>query len=213
MPPSRHAETPAWTPGQRRESFGTERHKYTAPFDLRGLLDPELSDLEARLRWLYRQPDLEYPGETHALLRLWLGDVAAEWKRRERYSLTAPAPSYGIPDDVKERLRSDCDLVKLINDDVPLRRVGTSWRGCCPLCQADNPSTLSVTNATNPPLWHCHRCHEGGDVYRWLMLYQGAGFPGAVRWLAALAGEPIPARVERKRRDVGRVRWPGRGAA
>ena len=103
--------------------------------------------------------------------------------------------------------------MKLIGDDVPLRRMGKDWRGCCPLCQADNPSTLSVTTTTDPPLWHCHRCHEGGDVYRWLMLYQGVDFPAAVRWLAAWSGQPIVERTERKRRDDGRVRWPGRGAA
>ncbi len=91
--------------------------------------------------------------------------------------------------------------------------MGKDWRGCCPLCQADNPSTLSVTTTTDPPLWHCHRCHEGGDVYRWLMLYQGVDFPAAVRWLAAWSGQPIVERTERKRRDDGRVRWPGRGAA
>jgi hypothetical protein len=183
------------------------------PLDLRSLFDPELSDLEARLRWLYRQPDLAYPDETRALLQLWLGDIEAEWKRRERYNLTAPAPDYGIPDALKERLRADVDLVNLISDDVPLRRVGTCWRGACPLCQADNPTTLSVSNATDPPLWHCFRCDMGGDVYRWLMLYQGVDFPGAVRWLAALAGEPILVREERSGRDDGRVRWPERGGA
>jgi hypothetical protein len=41
-----------------------------SPFDLRGLFDPELSDLEAQLRWLHRQPDVEFPDETRALLRL-----------------------------------------------------------------------------------------------------------------------------------------------
>jgi CHC2 zinc finger len=150
-----------------------------APMITQTPFGPELSDLEARLRWLYRQPDLAYPDETRALLRLWLEDIAAERKRRERYNLTALAPAYGIPDDLKERLRADCDLVTLIGDDVPLRRMGKDWRGRCPLCHADNPSTLSVTNTSNPPFWHCHRCHEGGDVYTWLMLYQGVDFPGA----------------------------------
>jgi DNA primase len=103
--------------------------------------------------------------------------------------------------------------VKLIRDDVPLHRVGMSWRGCCPLFEADNPSTLSVTNTTRPPLWHCYRCQQGGDVYRWLMLYQGVDFAGAARWLAALAGEPILVHEERSRRDDGRVRWPERGGA
>jgi hypothetical protein len=34
------------------------------------------------------------------------------------------APAYGIPHDLKERLRADCDLVTLIGDDVSLRRMG-----------------------------------------------------------------------------------------
>jgi hypothetical protein len=180
-------------------------------FDLRGLFDPELSDFEARIRWLYRQPGVAHADNTHALFDFWLELIGAEWRRREGYNLTAPA--YGFPEDVKERLRDDVDLVKLISDDVPLRRMEKDWHGACPLCEATNPTTLSVTSTSNPLFWQCHRCDEGGDVYRWLMLYQGVDFPGVVRRLAALAGEPIPVHEERKRRNDGRVRWPGRGVA
>jgi hypothetical protein len=184
-----------------------------AAFDLRGLFDHELSDLEARLRWLHRQPDLDHAANTRGLFDYWLDLIGAEWRRRERHNLTAAAPAYGTPDDLKEQLRANCDLVTLIGDDLPLRRMGKDWRGRCPLCHADNPSTLSVTNTNNPPFWHCHRCHEGGDVYTWIMLYQGVDFPGEVRSLAVPAGGPISTPAGRKRRDDGRVRWPGEGAA
>ncbi len=65
--------------------------------DLRNLFDPELSDMEARYRWLYRQPDLDHADNTRALFRIWLEDIAAEWRRRERHNLQAPAPSMASP--------------------------------------------------------------------------------------------------------------------
>jgi hypothetical protein len=65
--------------------------------DLRMLFDPELSDLEARYRWLAQQRDVEYERETRELIQLWLDDIAAELRRRQWLNLTSPAPSYGFP--------------------------------------------------------------------------------------------------------------------
>ena len=76
------------------------------PLELRQHSDSELVDLEAVYRWLHDQPDLEFPAESRAVIRLWLEAIAAEQKRRDGYGLRFPTPSYGIREDLIERLKS-----------------------------------------------------------------------------------------------------------
>jgi DNA primase len=131
------------------------------------------------------------------VLRLWLEAIAAERRRRKRHNLSFVGHDYSIPDGLRETLRGCIDLGWLIGQDTDLDRSGSTLRGACPLHGGDNPTELSVTPERG--LWYCHACGQGGDVYRWVMLYQGVDYVAAVRWLCALAGMPIPEREERKR--------------
>jgi hypothetical protein len=172
------------------------RSRYSV--DLRSLFDFELEDVGARYQWLAQQPDLDFPTETRELIQVWLDNIVAEWRRRERYGLKSPRPNYGIPEDLKEQLKRDADIVAIIGDDVDLRRMDRDSRGTCPLCRSDNPTTLAVTPGP-PALWHCFKRDEGGDVYRWVMLYHCIDFSEAVRWLASRLGQPLPEHEQRRR--------------
>lgn len=46
---------------------------------------------------------------------------------------------------------------------IPLKKAGEQLRGCCPLCQGDNPRAFVVTPAKD--LWYafCRDCACGGD--------------------------------------------------
>jgi len=166
--------------------------------DLRNLFDEDLTDLEARYRWLAQQPDLDYERDTRALLRLWLDDIAAEWRRRERLGLKGPMPDYGIPKDLIRDIKEQTDCVRLIADDVPLTQRGRAHVGLCPFHDDRRPS-LTVW----PDGWHCFGCRVGGDAIAWLQVYQRVTFAEAVRWLCGLLGQPIP---EREQRRVSRLR-------
>ena len=65
-------------------------------------------------------------------------------------------------DDWVERVRGASDIVEIVGQAVPLRRVGRNWMGVCPFHQEKSPS-FSV-NAERQ-FYHCFGCKAGGDVF------------------------------------------------
>jgi CHC2 zinc finger len=63
-------------------------------------------------------------------------------------------------------------------------RVRNSKRADCPLCKGNSAGTVAFTGR----LWHCHRCHEGGDVFSLVRAVNRCDFAAALRFLADLAG-------------------------
>jgi hypothetical protein len=58
-------------------------------------------------------------------------------------------------------------------------------RAACLLCAGRSKWTLSYTAEG---LWHCHRCHAGGDVFTLVELANGISFKHALGYLATTAG-------------------------
>jgi hypothetical protein len=63
-------------------------------------------------------------------------------------------------------------------------RVRTRNRADCGLCRGKSNGTIAFTER----LWHCHRCHEGGDVFSLVRSVNRCDFPEARRFVAELAG-------------------------
>lgn len=94
----------------------------------------------------------------------------------------------------KPRLLSDAqkDMIRRMNpvDDV-LRRFGVAverasggrQRCRCPLHGEKTPSFYVFEDRRS---WHCFGCHQGGDVFRLVMLQAGCDFPGAVDYLGGV---------------------------
>src|SRR5215510_3851142 len=68
-------------------------------------------------------------------------------------------------DDWVERVRAATDIVELIGETVPLRRVGRNFMGRCPFHEEKTPS-FSV-NAERQ-FYHCFSCKVGGDVFKFV---------------------------------------------
>lgn len=68
---------------------------------------------------------------------------------------------------------------------IPLRRVGSSLRGPCPLCGGSRRATKFCISGDK---WLCHACGEGGDVFTLAMRVERCDFASAVERLALLAG-------------------------
>jgi len=67
-----------------------------------------------------------------------------------------------------------------------LRLVCGRWVGPCPIHGGDGPN-FKVDPATGG--WHCFSgCHDGGDLFKFLMLAEGLTFPEAVERAGAFAG-------------------------
>ena len=91
----------------------------------------------------------------------------------------------GFIDDLK----SHADIVQVVQERVPLRRSGATWKGLCPFHGEKTPS-FHVNG--DKGFFHCFGCGVGGDVIKFVELYDKVTFPEAVRQLAARAGLTVP---------------------
>jgi DNA primase len=94
-------------------------------------------------------------------------------------------------DDWVERVRAATDIVELIGERVPLRRVGRNFMGRCPFHEEKTPS-FSV-NAERQ-FYHCFSCKVGGDAFKFVQEMEKVGFLEAVELLSRRAGIPVPER-------------------
>jgi DNA primase len=86
-------------------------------------------------------------------------------------------------------LKSHADIVQIVQEHVPLRRSGSAWKGLCPFHGEKTPS-FQVNG--DKGVFHCFGCGVGGDVIKFVELYDKITFPEAVRQLAARAGLAVP---------------------
>lgn len=104
--------------------------------------------------------------------------------------------------DVIARVREATDLVEVVGDHVRLKKRGRSWEGLCPFHEEKTPS-FSVD--AEKGLYYCFGCHQGGDVFKFLMQLENLSFPESVERLARLYGVQLPPRSPeaRRRREEG----------
>jgi DNA primase len=90
-----------------------------------------------------------------------------------------------IPPEMIEQIAAGNDIVEVIGSYFPLKRAGANFKALCPFHQEKTPSfMISPSRQT----FHCFGCGAGGSVFRFVMDYEHADFPSAVRKLAARAG-------------------------
>jgi DNA primase len=78
--------------------------------------------------------------------------------------------------------------VQIVQERVPLRRSGTTWKGLCPFHGEKTPSF----HVYDKGFFKCYGCGAGGDVIKFVELFDKISFPEAVRQLAVRAGLPVP---------------------
>lgn len=94
-----------------------------------------------------------------------------------------------FPTSFIEDLKSHADIVQVVQERVPLRRAGTSWKGLCPFHGEKTPS-FNVHG--DKGYFKCFGCGVAGDVIRFVELYDKLPFPEAVRQLAGRFGLTVP---------------------
>jgi DNA primase len=94
-----------------------------------------------------------------------------------------------IPTDFIDQVRSSADVVDVVSQYVSLKPAGKNHKGLCPFHKEKTPS-FNVSSERQ--IFHCFGCGEGGDVFKFLMLYEKMSFIEAVEHLAARAGLTIP---------------------
>ncbi len=93
----------------------------------------------------------------------------------------------------KEEIRSRINIADIIGRHVALKSAGQNLKGLCPFHKEKTPS-FTVTPAKG--IFYCFGCHKGGDVFTFLMEFEGLSFSEALHSLADEAGvaleKPLP---------------------
>ena len=108
-----------------------------------------------------------------------------------------------VSKDVIDQIRNALDIADVIGSYIQLKRAGHSAKGLCPFHKEKTPS-FHVNPARQA--FHCFGCGVGGDVFKFVMLYENVDFPTALRMLASRAGIA----VQFDERDSGRKEGPGK---
>jgi len=98
------------------------------------------------------------------------------------------------PQEFRETVRSQTDLVSLIGESLSLqpRNGGRLYVGLCPFHDDRNPS-LNVY--PDRQTFRCWSCNTGGDCFTYLMEREKITFPEALELLARRANLPLPQKM------------------
>lgn len=94
--------------------------------------------------------------------------------------------------DFKDTLKSQLNIVDVVEQYVRLKRSGTRWVGLCPFHSEKTPSF--GVNA-DLQIFKCFGCQEGGDVFTFIQKIEGVTFFEALKLLAERSGIPMPERA------------------
>ncbi len=106
--------------------------------------------------------------------------------------------------DTLREIRDRIDIVELVREYVPLKKVGSNFVGLCPFHSETKPS-FTVNPAKQ--IFHCFGCQVGGSVFDFVMAAEGVEFSEALSILAARAGvelRPLTESDRRRRRERDR---------
>lgn len=100
-----------------------------------------------------------------------------------------------IPDDKKNEILDNSDIVAIIGEYVDLKKTGSSYKGLCPFHHEKTPS---FTVDDKKQLFHCFGCGQGGDVVSFIMQKEGLSYIDSMVFLANKAGINIDDRMSTK---------------
>ena len=94
-----------------------------------------------------------------------------------------------FPQQFIDDLRLQANILQVVQEYVPLKRAGRTYKGLCPFHSEKTPS-FHVDPEKG--FFHCFGCKAGGDVFKFLELHEKVGFQDAVRMLAQKFGLSLP---------------------
>jgi DNA primase len=92
-------------------------------------------------------------------------------------------------DDLKIR----ADIVRIIEEFVPLKKKGANWWGNCPF-HGEKTASFSVTQTKG--FYKCFGCGKSGTAFNFIMETQGVSFPEAIKIVADKSGVMLPEPID-----------------
>lgn len=88
-----------------------------------------------------------------------------------------------------DEIRNRVSIVSLVGERVALKKSGRNHKGLCPFHGEKTPSFMVNEERQ---MYHCFGCHEGGDIFSFLMKMDSLTFPEALQDLARRANVTLP---------------------
>ena len=82
-----------------------------------------------------------------------------------------------------EILKNQLDILEVISHYIEVKKMGSSYKACCPFHQEKTPSF--VINA-NKGFYHCFGCGASGDSIKFVMEYEKLSYIEAIEKLAQI---------------------------
>ena len=83
-----------------------------------------------------------------------------------------------------EKLKNQIDIVNIIEQYIPVKKMGSSYKCVCPFHDDKNPS-MSINQ--NKQMYHCFACKAGGDAVKFVMDYEKLTYPEAIEKIAQIS--------------------------
>ena len=101
-----------------------------------------------------------------------------------------------------EKLKNQIDIVSIIEQYIPVKKMGSSYKCVCPFHDDKNPS-MSINQ--NKQMYHCFACKAGGDAVKFVMDYEKLTYPEAIEKIAQISNfsleytnDKVPTQKENK---------------
>src|SRR6187200_2073610 len=107
-----------------------------------------------------------------------------------------------FPQTFIDDLRLQANILQVVQEYVPLRKVGRTYKGLCPFHSEKSPS-FNVD--PDKGFFHCFGCNVGGDVFKFLELHEKVNFGEAVKQVAQRFGVTLPEPEQTEEQRVSAV--------
>ena len=84
-----------------------------------------------------------------------------------------------------QKVKERTDIIQVIGDRIPIRKNGKNFLGLCPFHKEKSPS---FTINPSKQMYYCFGCGAGGDVFKFIQLFESKSFADVVKELGEKVG-------------------------
>ena len=87
-----------------------------------------------------------------------------------------------IPKETIENIKSQMDIVEVLDDFIPLKKAGQNYKAPSPFT---NEKTPSFFVSPSKQIFKCFSSGKGGDAITFVMEHEGFSYTEALKYIAA----------------------------